>query len=154
MWHLSITPSMITFIAFALWIAWHWIKIISFKYMMTYSNMIHYILCWSWWVAFFIEPGLNHLMLYCCWWGIINMFSSQISFGEIRFLWLILSTMSCIGCPLTYIWEWKIFFLLLNLNWKTGQCSYLLWLYSADNPWYVCLCHVLLQLDLILLFVM
>jgi hypothetical protein len=53
------------------------------------------------------KPWLSHLILYGCGYGVVEKSNFLMTFDEMRFFYILLSTMKCSGVPFTHIYEWK-----------------------------------------------
>jgi hypothetical protein len=52
-------------------------------------------------------PWQSNPMVYGCGCGVVGRVSRLTTSAEMRFFWLLLSTMKCSGVPFTHIYEWK-----------------------------------------------
>ena len=59
------------------------------------------------WRTFRSRPSRSHPMLYGCGCAVVIKPNCFMTFAEIRFFWLPLSTMNYSEEPFTHIWEWK-----------------------------------------------
>jgi hypothetical protein len=72
----------------------------SLKGWMLYNNRYY-------WLTYRSHPRRSHLMLYGCGCGVVDNPNCLMTFVEMRFFWLPLSTMKCNRVPFTHICEWK-----------------------------------------------
>lgn len=63
---------------------------------------------WHCWRTQRSRPWWSHPILYSCGCGLVGRPNRFMTFAEMRFFWLSLSTMNCSGEPFTHIYEWKI----------------------------------------------
>jgi hypothetical protein len=61
------------------------------------------------WLTQISHPRRSHAMLYGCRCGVVGKSKFFKTSAEIRFFWLLLSTIKCSGVPFTHIYEWKIY---------------------------------------------